>query len=32
MGYGRGVWIALQSEVWIVVWIMEYGSCVGPGP
>ena len=31
-GYGSRVWIMQYHGVWIGVWIMEYGSCVGPGP
>ena len=31
-GYGSRLWIMQYHGVWIGVWIMEYGSCVGPGP
>ena len=31
-GYGSRVWIMQYHAVWIGVSIMEYGSCVGPGP
>ena len=31
-GMDRGVWIGLHNGVWIGVWIVGYGSRVGPGP
>ena len=31
-GMDRGIWIGLHNGVWIGVWIVGYGSRVGPGP